>query len=148
MYQQTSASEIAGFTRKGIRNAFLAALLVAGDSEQAEAATAHAIRSIDGPDVSDEALIVAALKAAISSSQERAVGDWDLDGELSFLPPALKCLSRLGMDHRNCFVLRMLVGLSREECSRVLGRSPKQIDEVTCTAMVNLAAGISKLSEE
>ena len=148
MYQQTSASEIAGFTRKGICNAFLTALLVAGDSEHAEAATAHAIRSIDGPDVSDEALIVAALKAAISSSPERPARDWDLDGELSFLPPALRRLSRLTMDHRNCFVLRMLVGLSREECSCVLGCSPKHIDEGTCAAMVNLAAGSSELSEE
>lgn len=67
-------------SEKGISNAFLAALLVAGDSRQAEAATAHAIGSIDGPDVYDEALIVAALKAAISSSRERPTRAWDLEG--------------------------------------------------------------------
>ena len=65
---------------KGISNAFLAALLVAGDSRQAEAATAHAIGSIDGLDLYDEALIVAALKAAISSSRERPTRAWDLEG--------------------------------------------------------------------
>jgi hypothetical protein len=129
MHPPSSASKIAGFTRKGICNAFLAALLVVGDSEHAEAVTARAIRSINGPNVSDEALIVAALQAAILSSRERPARTWDLDGELSFLPPALKRLSRLTTDLRNCFILRMLVGLPREECSRLLGYSPKQIDE-------------------
>ena len=148
MYQQSSASETAGVTSKGICNAFLTALLVAGDSEQAEAATAYAIRSINRPGGSDEAVIVAALTAAISSSREQPATSWDLDGELSFLPPALKRLSRLAMDHRHCFVLRMLVGLPREECARVLACPPKQVDECTCAAMVKLATGKAEPSEE
>jgi len=148
MYQQSSARGITGLTSEGICNAFLAALLVAGDSEQAEAATEYAIRSIDGRGVSDAALIVGALKAAILSSRERPARTWDLDGQLSFLPPALKPLSRLAMEHRHCFVLRILVGLPRDECSRLLGCAPKQIDEGTGAAMVELAVVGAERSEQ
>ncbi len=56
----------------------------------------------------------------------------------SFLPAELRLLLKLSPDLRYCFVLRILVGLSMQVCSRILHLCTGQIEECCCGAMRTL----------
>jgi hypothetical protein len=132
--QSDVARMTVGVTAEGLCIAFRTALLLTGEVLRAETAMAFAIRSLNSGQILDEALLLGTLKAAVSSSK-----DCELRSEPPSLPLALRCVLRLATDHRHCFVLRVLVGLSRDECSRLLSRATDQIDVDTAGALEELA---------
>src|SRR5260370_1986360 len=94
--------------------AFRAALLLTGDTRTAEAAVMHGIGVCE--DLSPGGLLTEAIKSAV----RRRTKSSDGPHEVECLPPELRRLFMLQPLPRNCFVLRVLVGLSPEVSAELL----------------------------
>jgi hypothetical protein len=122
-----------------LSRAFVTALLLTGSVERAETAVSENVTLFDCEDPSAEALLQGVAESSIPprglTSQPRPA---ELARASSVLPFELQRVLRLAPDLRNCFVLRVLSGLSREVCSRVLQLEIHQIDADTCSAILAL----------
>ncbi|HMH07615.1 MAG TPA: hypothetical protein VK579_13130 [Terriglobales bacterium] len=119
-----------------VSKSFRTALLLTGSSFIAEAATLDAIHSEDPDQVQDGRL----LRAAIVAAMAMGFSDMpELDEVSSILPLELRRVLRLPAELRRCFVLRILAGLSGEECSH-LHMSISLVDERTRAAASELVA--------
>jgi hypothetical protein len=131
-----------------LSGAFLAAHLLTGSASQAEAAVQEAIESWDPDDDTEEKLFQLVLKGAVRVPAEWAVLNWTETG--SSLPTELQAVLRLSSRFRQCFVLRILLRLSREESGRLLGVGLDRVDEYTCASLRSLAelstAGLEQLT--
>jgi hypothetical protein len=120
-----------------VSKSFRTALLLTGSSFIAEAATLDAIHSEDPDQVQDGRL----LRAAIVAAMAMGFSDMpELDEVSSILPLELRRVLRLPAELRRCFVLRILAGLSGEECSHLLDMSIGLVDERTRAAASELVA--------
>ena len=126
-------------TDNSLGKAFIAALLLTGSMEQAETAVLEGIRFLDPDDEPGEALLSHTVSAAFETRPERLVSPGGLERSSAVLPRELHSVMRLSPDIRHCFVLRVLVGWSRELCARLLRLEIRQIDERTRIAMLKLA---------
>jgi hypothetical protein len=122
------------FSDSGLCRAFRAILLLTGSAAHAEDAVLSAIQSTEPEEASDQRLLLGAVEAALEREGHANSG---------CVPPAL-CpelgrVLRLMPARRHCFVLRILIGFSREVCSRLLHLNVEEIDEITCTAARELA---------
>jgi hypothetical protein len=98
---------------KAIDEAFRAALLVMGSTEAAENAVLDGIAALEFGYLVDDVLLVETVKSAI---QRRA----DFPGQSEqALPLELRRLFLLAPISRDCFVLRVLLGLTPEICSGI-----------------------------
>ena len=121
------------------QRAFLAAHLLTGSIEQAESAILDAIERWD-PDDADEVLFHQVLMAAVRKPIEYALFSFDRTASPeAALPAELEVVLRLSAPLRQAFVLRILVGLSRDDCAGMLRLSCARVDEFTCTALRCLA---------
>lgn len=104
-----------------LHEAFLAALLLAGDTCEAERTVEEAINSL-GPDHSTNELLLKTALAAVHAhcKQDKFPGT---------LPRELQSLSLLPPADRNCFVLRILMGFDRDTCSEILGLPRVDVEE-------------------
>ena len=116
-----------------VNGAFLAAHLLTGSSRQAEAAVQEAIEAWDSDDDSEETFVKLVLKSAAAMPAEWTVLNWTDTG--SSLPAELQAVLRLSPRLRQCFVLNILLRLSREECGRLLGLSLDRVNEYTGAAL-------------
>jgi hypothetical protein len=117
-----------------LRDASLAALLLTGTNEGAEQAVSEAIATMDCGGSVDE-LLVATAKFAIQLRDERS----SRAAMPSSLPPELQRLFLLSSLGRDCFVLRMLMGISAEMSSEILEVDRDEVDEAMCRALSELA---------
>jgi hypothetical protein len=92
--------------------AFSVALLLTGGVASAEKAIENAIER-SGSDFSAESLLVESVRSAVLQRKWR-------DELPSTVPVELRALSLLSPVVRNCFVLRILIGLDCGACSRIL----------------------------
>ena len=122
-------------TCETFRKAFITALLLTGDAEEAEGAVLQGIDLANLEDWSEDALVLETAKASIRMRGEILK---PRTGE-SMLPPELRRVFGLSRGRRHCFVLRVLVNLSREDCGRLLQMEENRIDEQTSAAMLELA---------
>src|SRR5271168_1640726 len=88
--------------------AFRTALLLAGTTKTAEAAVMDGISACE--DLSHRGLLVEAVRSTL---RRRTKSAHDSDA-IELLPPELRRLLMLQQHSRDCFVLRILVGLSPE----------------------------------
>ncbi len=120
---------------------FRTTLLLTGNVARAEDAVREAIHALDSEardseEMSREALLSGAIVAALrESSATRRQGD----PASAVLPPELRRVLRLPADLRRCFVLRILVALSRARCAQLLNLSVAEVDENACAAARMLA---------
>ncbi len=111
-------------TDETLREAFSAALVLTGAIEAAECAVTHAAASL-GPDLTREALRIETARAAV---QQRK--NFPQPAELpSTIPLELRALSLLSPACRDCFVLRVLMGLDSQVCSGILALSRDGVEE-------------------
>ena len=61
------------------------------------------------------------------------------DASSSYLPDELKTVLRLAPHLRGCFILRVLAGLPKEKCARLLGLNSDLIDRYTGEALRRLS---------
>jgi DNA-directed RNA polymerase specialized sigma24 family protein len=121
-----------------VGKAFLTTLLLTGSAERAEAAILEGNRVTDLENAPGEALLRGAVNAAIEPPGETSEQPQDLQRASSMLPFELRRVLHLPQALRHCFVLRVLVGLPREVCARLLHLEIRQVDERARTAMLEL----------
>lgn len=114
--------------------AFLAALLLTGSVERAEAAVLDGIATWDHQST-PATLVLETVKASVPFASERR------EHALLILPREMKRVLGLPAQLRCCFVLRTLVGLTPIVCSEILNLDLHVIEEFTQAALHELAFG-------
>jgi len=112
--------------------AFRTALLLAGTTKTAEAAVMDGIGACE--DLSHRGLLVETVRSIL---RRRTKSAHDPDA-LELLPPELRRLFMLQPLLRDCFVLRILVGLSPEACAELLDISITEFEDTVCAALNRL----------
>jgi hypothetical protein len=97
--------------------AFTFIVLLNGGATRAEPVIVDAFSRINPCRASRRELFLSCASAAISS--ETAAGSGEVEESPSGFPPELRRILRLPAHIRRCFVLRMLGGLSREDCAQL-----------------------------
>ena len=119
---------------KALPNAFWMALLLTGNVEAAEAALMDGIAALESDRFSGDRLLLATAKSAIY----RRIEISEQPEGLSILPLELRRLFLLAPNHRDCFVLRALIGLSLDLCSGILHLSVHEVENALCMALQEL----------
>ena len=101
-------------TSRAVLIAFRTALLLAGPTRVAELAVLDGIEACRS--ISHRSLLIETVQSTIRRRAESPTG---LDG-INLLPPELRRVLGLQPIFRDCFVLRILVQLSPEECAELL----------------------------
>jgi DNA-directed RNA polymerase specialized sigma24 family protein len=107
--------------------------LLTGNPEQAETVVSEAIEWWNSDEDNGDELFQEVLNAAIRceiASESRQ----------SYLPAELRAVLSLSPLLRRCFVLRMLAGLPRQVCSRLLHVDSRLVDQCTRAAVKILPA--------
>jgi len=140
----TSRAHVAAHDlHNAVDRAFITALLLTASAERAEAAVLKRARANPDAAPGDE-LLRGVVAAALETQPETPEPTPEqVERASSILPSELRRVLHLPTNLRHCFVLRMLMGLPREVCARLLRLDAGQIDERTCTAMLELP-GIQK----
>ena len=112
--------------------AFRAALLLAGTTKTAEAAVMDGIGVCE--DLSHRRFLIEAVRSTIRRRTKSA----NAPDALKLLSLELRRLFMLQPLSRDCFVLRILVGLSPEVCAELLGVSITELEDGMCTALNQL----------
>jgi hypothetical protein len=120
---------------KALEEAFRAALLLTGSMEAAEYAVLGGIAALESGDNAGDILLVETAKAVI---QWRADFPTQSESALSRHPRELQRVVRLAPISRDCFMLRVLLGIKAGTCSRILGLGTDEFGEVLCAALQEL----------
>jgi hypothetical protein len=117
-------------TTEALDRTFITALLLTGSAQRAEAAVVEGIKATQRGKVSDETLLLQGTLSASIAAGSNSPRAAEQEHASSLLPVELRRVLRLLPYFRRGFVLRVLVGLSREVCARMLQIEIHQIDEV------------------
>lgn len=121
-------------TDRAIGRAFLTAHLLTANRNHAESAVLEAILHGDLEDT-EEAFLHRVTCAAIQAEGEYSTDvDQSVPAEL-LVPVELQAVLDLAPWLRRCFVLRILAGLSRAVCARLLHLNILTVDQYTCQAL-------------
>jgi hypothetical protein len=121
-----------------INRTFLTAHLLTGGTAQAESAMMEAIASWH-PDQSQTKLCELVLHAALRVGGEGAQSNANDTGRASgALPVELQNVLCLSPQLRQCYVLRILVGMPRKVCARLLLMAEQRVDHFTWAALRQL----------
>jgi hypothetical protein len=118
--------------------AFRTAHLLTASVHHAESAVLKAIESFDPDGDSEQKLLQSAMHAAVHTP----VGARPQPASFqtaSFVPVELQSVLDLSQNFRRCFVLRVLVGMSRQACAQLLRLTVRSVDYYTCAALQCLA---------
>lgn len=129
-----------------IHKASLIALLLTGSVEEAENTVLEAIALFEVGQDAPEALLMITIAEAVRRPSSRQTYK-RAKGRSSMLPWQLSAVLYLSPQLRHCYILRILLGWSREISADLLGIDTTQVDECTRTAVVRLAR-IHKLFEQ
>jgi DNA-directed RNA polymerase specialized sigma24 family protein len=122
-------------TDHAISRAFLTAHLLTANQRQAEGAVLEAIQHSDLEEDTEEAFLQRVACAAIQAEGEySSSADQPVPAEW-LVPVELQAVLDLSPRLRRCFVLRTLVGLSRQVCARLLHLNILAVDQYTCEAL-------------
>jgi hypothetical protein len=125
---------------QAIDKAFVTAFLLSGNAERAEDAVSESIARMTIEDSSDEELLQGAVKAAVRPQAQPCSAPREWQPAYLRLPLELRRVLCLARYARQCFVLRVLVGLPSEACAVLLNSNADQVDRGACAAMVQLAS--------
>ncbi len=125
---------------ESLNEMFTVAILLTGSADRAECSVLEGLKTLDRGPVSKAAVFEAIIRAAITpatmpgeeKAREPLVG-------VSWLPIELQRVLLLLSDLRHVFVLRLLLGLPRDQCSRVLQLDNETLDERFARSAIFLA---------
>jgi hypothetical protein len=127
---------------------FATAVLLTGSTERAETAVLEGIQAMDVNARTDGELLRRTVTAAVQAEQfdggQRLA---DVAGAMLLLPPELQEVLHLPGALRQCFVVRVLLGMPRERCAALFGTDTKDVDENTRAAAVRLSQRSGKRGE-
>jgi hypothetical protein len=115
-----------------VHTGFRTALLLGAAARTAAAAVLDGIDACE--DLSHRGFLIGTARSTIRRRMKSAHA---LDG-LDLLPPELRRLFLLQPLSRDCFVLRILVGLSPEVCVEILDVSNTEFEDAVCAALNQL----------
>jgi hypothetical protein len=115
--------------------AFHAAFMLTGSVQAAEHAVLNGIAATECYGAGDDAFLLETIKAAI---QRRADSPRQSQQRCAQLPLELRRLFLLAPISRDCFVLKILLGITAVTCSGILHRRIEEIDDVLCAALQDL----------
>ena len=125
--------------RDWLRQAFTVSLLLTTDPQEAEQAILLAIEEVDLNDFAGDSFLRAVVRHSLSRAIQTGAS---VPGETSpatdLLSTELRSLLTLPLEVRACFVLRILLGNSRQSCSDLLRLTPELVDEYTRAALFTL----------
>jgi hypothetical protein len=122
-------------SKSALAKTFRAAVLLTGGVQQAEAAMLEVIRQADG-NVSDQTFFADCLRASVAPGRQSQATAQDAEDASAILAPELKRILLLAPHLRHGLVLRVLLGLSDEDCARLNIRDASQR---ACAASQELA---------
>jgi hypothetical protein len=117
---------------RAIDRVFRVALLLTGSVESAEIAVSQGITALERHRVSGDNLLLETVKFA---TRRRAGPPEQIDQACSILPYELCRVLLIKLDLRHCFVLRVLLGLTRETCVHILHLSARAVDDASRRGM-------------
>ena len=128
---------------EAVDQAFVTAYLLSGNADRAESAVAESIERMSLEDSFGDELLQGAVKAAIRRRERpwSPLEEWEPASVK--LPLELRRVLCLEPSIRQCFVLRVLVGLSSDACAALLDSVADQVDRGACAAMLQLASNRS-----
>jgi len=115
--------------------AFRAAFMLTGSTQAAERAVFDGIAATEFDSVVDDVFLLETVKAAI---QRRPDSAHQSQQPPSCLPLELRRLFLLAPISRDCFVLRILLGLTPRTCSRILHLTIEEAHQTLCAALETL----------
>jgi hypothetical protein len=115
-------------------NALKAALLLTGNAASAESATLQAVSSLEAENVTAKALLHRTIEISLRDPGNRKAASDEPEVDWPDLPVELRNVLQMRASLRHCFVLRVLLGLPKEVCARLL-----QLDGDKVTAKVSAA---------
>ena len=124
-----------GDAYKTLNEAFRAAAMLTGSTDVAESAVLDGIAASESGNVVDDVLLLETVKSAI---QRRADFTGQSEQALSHLPRELQRLFLLGPNSRDCFVLRVLLGITPGTCSGILHLTIQEVKKVLSAALQEL----------
>jgi len=134
----TRMRETTSVVENTIGKAFLTAQLLTASAAQAESAVTAALDGWDAEGDGEDALFHRVVNEAVRNGDPDSLPR-DLQPDQSeSLPPELEAVLKLAPRIRQCFVLRILVGLSPQACARLLRLDSQQVDEHACSALERL----------
>jgi DNA-directed RNA polymerase specialized sigma24 family protein len=110
------------------------------NNARAEAAVTRAIELWDQEGQRDEALVHIAMRQALQSG---TTCPHLLESHGILLPAELQAVSNLPSGLRRCLVLRVLAGLSFEDCAELLRVSPLEVSQSVREALMLLPVAAS-----
>jgi hypothetical protein len=122
-------------TDYGLCRSFRLALLLTGNLTRAEAAMHDALILMKPGDMSDNALFAGVIATALTRCHDAS----ETDRISPILPVEMRRVLRLCTRRRQCFVLRLLAGLSREQCAQLLRLDLYGVDEAIFAAVAELS---------
>jgi hypothetical protein len=120
-----------------LRRVFLGVLLLTADFDLAGIAVSESVNALDINDLTTEALPICASRLALQL--QRDPSKRSRVPSLLGLPAELENLLRLPPEFRHCFVLGILMGITRSVCAELLRVNEDQVCARTCAAAVALA---------
>jgi hypothetical protein len=118
--------------QSAVNRAFWVALLLGCDTTIAEAAVLDGIGACE--DASPRSLLI----EAVGSTFRRRASSTNAPGAVQLLPAELRCLFKMQKLLRDCFVLRILLGLSPEVCTGLLNISVTEFEDASYAALKQL----------
>ncbi len=116
-----------------VNSAFWVALLLGCDTTTAEAAVLDGIGACE--DVSHQSLLIEAVRSTFRRRANSAAAAPDA---VQLLPVELLCLFRMPRRLRDCFVLRILLGISPEVAAELLNISVTEFEDAFYAALDQL----------
>jgi hypothetical protein len=122
-----------------IENAFITGLLLTGSIEQAERAIVSCVHCSEEEDVRGQEVFRRVIQWSVDPQEPQRSRKGIDEASVRILPFELGCVLYLPSHLRHCYVLRILVGLSREICAWLLHTDVHQISQRTQSALNILA---------
>jgi len=124
----------------GLNEIFIAAILLTGCTERAERAVVDGIETLGEDGISEDTVLQATIRAAL---KQETMADEESPRQaqpaVSWLPIQLRRVLLLPRNLRQPFVLRLLLGMPGDQCSRLLQLDDAKLDEQVRQAAIFLA---------
>jgi hypothetical protein len=124
-----------GDVYEALDEAFRRAWFLTGTSEAAEYSVLDGIAAMDLGRIADDPLLVVTVRSAIRRRADLASQSEEIP---SHLPSELQRLFLLAPISRDCFVLRVLFGITIGSCSQILRLGMEEFDDILCAALQEL----------
>jgi len=120
---------------EALNDALQAAFLLTGSVDLAENAVLHGIAGVESSDDVEKDLVVKTVEVVI---RQRIDSPNRLEDALAVLPPEFRRLIWLTPVPRDCFILRILFGISPANCAAILNLTIEQFEVSLCVALRQL----------